>query len=352
MSTSLPVSAFIKQSTHFPVIDVRSPAEFAQAHIPGAHSIPLFSNEERAEVGTIYKQAGKDAATLRGLQLVGPKMAGFAKQARQLAKEKTVLVHCWRGGMRSRSMAWLFETAGLHAYTLEGGYKAYRRYIRQQLGQPAPLIILGGLTGSGKTRVLHALRALGEQIIDLEALAHHKGSAFGAIGETAQPTNEAFENQLAHQWMQQNRQQRIWLEDESFKIGKVNIPKPLYDQMRAAPVIRLDVGLSHRIQELVQEYAAVNDTAIAEALHKIGKRLGGQHEKAALQALATKDYETVAREALRYYDKSYQHGLSRRSPETVFPFTAPSHHARITANRLLEWLNRHPAIAPVQPSAT
>jgi tRNA 2-selenouridine synthase len=177
MVKQLSVEEFLEKAQSLPIVDVRSPGEYDHAHIPGAVSIPLFDNDERALVGTKYKNAGKDSAVLLGLDLVGPKLAGFVKQSKKLnPQHKEVLVHCWRGGMRSGSFAWLLDTAGLTASTLVGGYKAYRNAVLSAFAEPRNLIILGGKTGSGKTDILKELARQGEQIIDLEGLAHHKGS--------------------------------------------------------------------------------------------------------------------------------------------------------------------------------
>ncbi len=180
-----------------PLLDVRSPGEYAQGHVPGALSFPLFSDAERATVGTIYKQQSRDLALETGLELVGPKLGGFVREARTLAPQGQVVVHCWRGGQRSGSMAWLLRQGGLDVWTLEGGYKAYRTWVLAELAaQQYSLYIIGGRTGTGKTKILHALRQMGEQVVDLEGLACHKGSAFGFIGELPQPTVEQFENDL------------------------------------------------------------------------------------------------------------------------------------------------------------
>ena len=159
-------------------------SHYASGHIPGAHNIPLFTNEERAIIGTLYVQVGKDPAVERGLELVGPKLADFVRQARELSAGKPLFLYCWRGGMRSGSMAWLFRTAGFKTFLLKGGYKAYRRSFIDLLDKyPWKIVVLGGPTGCGKTEILHRLQEKGQQVIDLEGLAHHKGSAFGALGE-------------------------------------------------------------------------------------------------------------------------------------------------------------------------
>jgi tRNA 2-selenouridine synthase len=334
----LSVPDFLQHAQTLPVIDVRSPGEFAHAHIPGAVNIPLFDNEERALVGTKYKQAGKDHAVLVGLEMVGPKLAGFVRQVRKLNPTgREVLVHCWRGGMRSGSFAWLLNTAGIRATTLEGGYKAYRSAVLARFAEPHKLLILGGKTGSGKTDILKALATKGEQVIDLEALAHHKGSSYGAIGQPPQPSSEQFENRLYHELRQLDSIKRIWLEDESRNVGTCFIPMALWQQMRAAPVAFVDVPKAVRIERLVQEYAGIDHNLLVEATLRIEKRLGGKALKDALTALEQQDYATVADLTLHYYDKAYLHGLSERDPQTVHAMPIQEDSPTETAHALIQW---------------
>ena len=341
MVKKLSIDDFLTKAQTLPVVDVRSPGEYDHAHMPGAVNIPLFDNDERAQVGTKYKQAGKDSAVLLGLGLVGPKLADFVKQSRRLnPQQKEVLVHCWRGGMRSGSFAWLLDTAGLTASTLVGGYKAYRNAVLEAFAQPRQLIILGGKTGSGKTDILHELARQGEQIIDLEGLAHHKGSSYGAIGQQAQPKNEQFENLLFQNWRLLDPNRRIWLEDESRNVGSCFVPMPLWQQMRVAPVAFVDVPKSVRIQRLVQEYTGIDHTLLVEATERIRRRLGGKATQDALDALAQHDYTTVADLTLSYYDKAYLHGLSQRNPDTVSPMAIPVDDPAQTARQLIDWADK------------
>jgi tRNA 2-selenouridine synthase len=313
----LPINQFLQAARNTPVIDVRSPGEFEKGHIPGAVNIPLFTNEERAKVGTRYKQIGPDAALLLGLDIVGPKMSGFVKQARKLAPGGDVLVHCWRGGMRSGSFAWLLQTAGMQVNTLQKGYKAYRNEVLRLMGEPMKLIILSGKTGSGKSETLREIARLGEQVVDLETLAHHKGSSFGALGQLPQPSVEQFENDLHRALSQLDFSRRIWLEDESNSIGTVFIPRPLWHQMRQARVIMMDVPKEERIRRLVREYAEFPHSLLENAIMRIRKRMGGQHFSAALAALDAGDYAQVADLTLNYYDKAYLFGLSKRESASI-----------------------------------
>jgi tRNA 2-selenouridine synthase len=304
-------------SQHFPLLDVRSPAEFEQGHIPGAINVALFTNEERARVGTIYKQEGHHAAVLEGLRIVGPKMASIVEQALEIAPDRNLKVHCWRGGMRSGSVGWLLRQAGFTVEVLHGGYKAYRQFVLNELAIPRNFIILGGPTGSGKTHVLKALQKMGEQVIDLEGLANHKGSAFGALGEKAQPSIEQFENQLHEIITTMDGAKRIWLEDESRKIGLVYIQDHLWFQMRDAPMIQIELPLSERLDFLVQEYGKFPIQDLADSILKIGKRLGGQNVKACMEWLESGNLHKVAETTLNYYDQSYAYGQSSRDKARI-----------------------------------
>jgi tRNA 2-selenouridine synthase len=328
---------FLGKSQDLPIIDVRSPAEYAHAHIPNAINVPLFNNAERAKVGTCYKQQGRDAAVRLGLALVGPKLADFVRQADEIAPNREVLVHCWRGGMRSGSFAWLLRTAGFEANTLEGGYKAYRNHVLTAFAQPKNIIILGGKTGSGKTDILHELAKVGEQVIDLEDIAHHKGSSYGAIGQAPQPSSEQFENLLHAQWAQLNPERRVWLEDESRHIGACFIPLPFWEQMQhVQQLVFVDVPKEVRIQRLVREYACYDHQLLLEATERIKKRLGGQHYKSIIEALERRDYETVADVSLNYYDKAYLHGLAQHPAQQVIRLEVQEDSPATIAKKILE----------------
>jgi tRNA 2-selenouridine synthase len=340
ITKKLDISEFLKASRDQPVIDVRTPSEFKQGHIPGAFNIPLFTDEERAEIGTIYKQESRDASIRRGLDIVGPKMRSFVDEADKFIPDGNVLVHCWRGGMRSESMAWLLNFSGIKAQTLSGGYKVFRNYVLDTFNESWPIIILGGMTGSGKTEVLHHLSEMGEQVIDLEGLANHKGSAFGAIGEDPQPTNEHFENELAFRLLQMDKNRPIWLEDESHHIGRNLIPNALFEQMRSAPVIKMNVPSPERIKHLINVYSDYPNDQLRESIQKIERRLGGLRTKQALEALDINDYGFVAESALNYYDKTYTYGLNKRDESMICPVDLESIDHSANAKVILSFYKR------------
>ena len=328
---------FLENAANMPVFDVRSPAEFAQGHVPKAFNLALFNDEERAVIGTLYKKAGKTASLLKGLDITGPKMSGFVKTALQVAPKKILLLHCWRGGMRSESIAWLLSLAGFQVFLLEGGYKAYRQFIREEIGSPARYIILGGSTGSGKTEILEILRSKGEQVLNLEKIAHHKGSAFGQIGEKPQPTNEQFENDLFDEWSHFDHNRTIWVEDESRSVGRVFIPEPLYILMEKSEISQIQMSKENRIKRLVADYATFPKEELKESVNKITRKMGGQNALAANQAIDEGDFEKAVGIILFYYDKMYDFGIKRHETAKVFPIETDTPDAAINTDKILEF---------------
>jgi tRNA 2-selenouridine synthase len=421
------IEKFLQLAENFPVLDVRSPAEYKQAHIPGALSVPLFTDEERKVVGTAYKQQSRQAAIKIGLDFFGPKMRTMVEEVEKIvgswklevgssgldvggsrlnversgfdsltyddsvnrlasetqnsvlnaatsnfqqppsnpttqpsnlkapssnpqlttsnvqpptsnpATPKAVLVHCWRGGMRSAGVAWLLDLYGFKVYTLIGGYKVFRNWVLKQFQVPYHFNILGGYTGSGKTEVLKALRQQQELVVDLESLAGHKGSAFGNIGLPPQPSQEMFENRLAlnlhSEWSKAvAAQRRIWLEDESQRIGTVNIPQPLWVTMRSSPVYFLDIPFEQRLLHIVEEYGALDKEKIADATTRLQKRLGGLETKTALAHLRENDLQECFRILLKYYDRYYLKGLNNRDNRESLINTIPCTTVDAAAN--------------------
>lgn len=303
---------FLDEAPDRVILDVRSPAEFEKGHIPGAHCFPLFTDEERACVGTLYTKSGREAAFFEGLDIIGPKMSKFVKQALRLAPHKKLLIHCWRGGMRSASMAWLLQSGGFDVKLLEGGYKSYRAFIRESFRIPVKLLVLSGMTGCGKTAILHEIKKMGGQILDLEGMANHKGSAFGHVGQKPQPSTEQYENNLAAIWRSFDFSKPLWIEDESRNVGSVQIPEPLYTSMSKAIVIKIDFPRKYRVQRLVAEYAGIDDQAIALSLQKIKDKIGNKNVQDLLLLLSDQKYANFADKILDYYDESYDYSLKRR----------------------------------------
>lgn len=318
MTQTIQIEEFLALATKIPVVDVRTPAEFEQGHIPLAHNLPIFTNEERVQVGTTYKEIGREEAILLGFEFTGPKWSTFIKQALIFAPEKKIALHCWRGGMRSGAMAWALTLYGFEVYLLNGGYKSYRRWALEQFSQAFNLLILGGMTGSGKTQILQSMRDSGEQMIDLEDLAQHQGSSYGSMGTLIQPTQEHFENNLAYQLSRIDKNKPLWLEDESRTIGKRSIPNPLWDQIRNAPVIKLNIPIEERIQFLTQEYGKLDPDFLIDCTQRIGKRLGPEQTRDAVLAIKENRMLDFIRLVLVYYDKTYTTGQSMRKASQVY----------------------------------
>lgn len=342
MVREISIDDYYKLDKPVPVIDVRSPGEFQKGHIPGAVNIALFSNDERADVGTTYVQKSKEEAIKQGYSYVTPKLDYFLKASRKVAGDGPVVLHCWRGGMRSQAFAeHLSEHGFSDVFVIKRGYKAFRNYVLQYFEQPFRLRIIGGYTGSGKTHVLKVLQERGGQVIDLEGLAKHKGSAFGSIGEKEQPTVEQFENSLFSAFHQLNIKEPIWIEDESINIGGVKMPKNLFNQIREQDVCFMNIPREERSRFLVKEYAQFGNELISEAIHKISKRLGGDNVKAALKFLDRDNYYEVAKITLHYYDKVYNRGISYRDPLKVFHLDLQSTDPIKNADLITKYFSSH-----------
>jgi tRNA 2-selenouridine synthase len=349
----LTIAEFLELAKQHPVLDVRSPGEYSHAHIPGAISLPLFTDEERKVVGTAYKQQGKQPAIKIGLDYFGVKMKAMVEQVEAIIAERQkatddrqqttnnkpptenskpkieniVLVHCWRGGMRSAGVAWLLDLYGFKVYSLTGGYKAYRKWVLQQFEKEYDFKIIGGYTGSGKTLVLQQLLKQQQPVIDLEALANHKGSAFGALGELPQPKQEMFENLLAaalsvvrpslsdeagRTTVNEQRSTCIYLEDESQRIGNLQIPMPLWHTMRKSPVYFLDIPFEERLEYIVKDYGRFEKEKLVNAIIRLQKKLGGLDMKNAINHLLENDHKACFWILLAYYDKLYNKALQNR----------------------------------------
>jgi len=342
------IGQFLELAKHHPVLDVRSPGEYKHAHIPGAYSLPLFSDEERKIVGTAYKQESREVAIKLGLDFFGVKMKSIVEEAESLVfsresgedaglkavvassntkDSRVVLVHCWRGGMRSAGVAWLLDLYGFKVYTLVGGYKKFRHYVLDTFKLPFHFKIIGGYTGSGKTGLLNVLKEKGESVIDLEKIAGHKGSAFGNIGLPEQVGQEMFENMLAMEMNEVRNQQPevrttpsepsprnsgIWLEDESQRIGLVNIPNEFWKTMRLSTVYFLDIPFEERLKHIVQEYGDLDTEKMIGAIGRISEKLGHLNAKTAILLLKEGKIAESFTILLKYYDKFYFKALHNR----------------------------------------
>jgi tRNA 2-selenouridine synthase len=323
------IDEFLKLAETHPVFDVRSPGEYNHAHIPGAKSLPLFTDEERKEVGTAYKQISREQAIKIGLDYFGPKMRKMVEEVEAVSQlvtrdSKLILIYCWRGGMRSGAVSWLLDTYGFKVCTLIGGYKKFRNYVLDTFKKPYHFNIIGGFTGSGKTELLKTLKERGEKVIDLEAIANHKGSAFGAIGLPPQPSQEMFENLLSKELSAISSQEGlpttdyrlptgcVWLEDESQRIGLVNIPGDIWKNMRQSKVWFLDIPFEERLKHIIPEYGVLDPEKLIGAIERISQKLGHLNAKTAILHLKEGKISESFEILLRYYDKFYFRSLHNR----------------------------------------
>lgn len=375
------IQKFLELAKMRPVFDARSPEEFSYAHFPGAINLPLFSDEERKIVGTAYKQKGREEAIKIGLDYFGGKMRKMVEDVEKLvaswpsveeAENKTadmttahasssiwgheekvsfpevapasykptssavVLVHCWRGGMRSTAIAWLLDLYGFKVYLLEGGYKKFRHYVLETFKAAFNCKILGGFTGSGKTSILNELAVKGLAVINLEALANHKGSSFGTVGP--QPSQEMFENTLAiklqDNFVHPSASKGILLEDESQRIGAVIIPQHLWERMHGAPIYFIDIPFEERLENLLLEYGKASKKDLGDAILRIQKRLGGLETKNAINFLNENNIRESFRILLNYYDKSYLKSFLKRPNIVTHNKDIPCETVDVKANAL------------------
>lgn len=315
------IEDYVKSQEKRLLIDVRSPSEHAKGHIPGSINIPLLNDEERKEIGTIYKQESRKKAIRRGLDFFGPKMRDIVEKIDEIttstdsteSSRQQVTLYCWRGGMRSNTIGWLLNTYGYDVTLIRGGYKSYRQWCKYQFEETTNIILLGGYTGTGKTHVLSVLKKLKLPVIDLEYIAKHRGSAFGGIGMDPQPTQETFENILALSvYVQKEEHGYVIMEDECQRIGTVSIPSVFWEQMKRSSLLFLKLGFRERIENILEEYGKLDRSLLAAAIIRLQKKLGGLETKECLGYLVNKDYNSSFTILLRYYDKLYHKSLEQK----------------------------------------
>jgi len=300
------------------VIDVRSPAEFADDHIEGAINLPSLSDEERVIVGTLYKQTSAFEARKTGAAMMS---RNIARHLDTTLKDQPAgfrpLIHCWRGGQRSRAFALVLSEVGWTTHLLEGGYKAYRRDILDRLNDVPPrlkLQIIAGRTGSGKTALLQHLAANGGQILDLEDLAAHRGSLLGQIPGCPQPSQRLFESRLVNALLRLAPDQPIFVESESSRIGNLQIPPALWRQMTTAPLISLDIPVTARAAYLVSVYdrLTTDTTDISRLIEGMVRRHGYEVTAGWQKLMGEADWCGLAEALLSsHYDPAYDQSVSR-----------------------------------------
>jgi tRNA 2-selenouridine synthase len=292
------------------VVDVRTPLEFAEDHLPGAINVPILNNEERVEVGTIHQQVGPQQARQRGLELTCGRFGAMVAEIVEQAGGRPALVYCWRGGLRSLSMAILLEMTGYPVVQLQGGYKAFRGHVInffEDFRPTAPLIVIHGMTGIGKTTFINGLDRQQWTTIDLEGLACHRGSAFGEVGLHQALSQKRFETLLWDRFRRASSARPIVLEGESPRIGRISLPGNLYEIMAASCKVWCHALLNTRVQRLAAEYAREEyREPMAEALERIRKKLGGLRYAELAGLLGAWDIEGLGRGLIEhYYDKLY-----------------------------------------------
>lgn len=304
------------------LVDVRTPAEYAETTIPGAVNVPIFSNEERVRVGTMYKQQGKTVARKLGIELVAPKIPALLEQIEQAQQGRPgpVIVFCWRGGMRSLAMTSFLNLAGVHARQLVGGHKSFRSQVCAYFDTKdwPPIYVLRGLTGVGKTQVLHRLAAQDFPVVDLEGLANHRGSAFGALGLQPQPGQKMFEALLWDRLQQLESAGYLLTEGESLHIGRLLVPKRFHQAMQVQTSLWLKASLEFRTKIILEDYPALDQLRgqFEKPICALKERLGSKVVEQLLALLNAGKWEELVHELMvHYYDPLYLHTLPERRAE-------------------------------------
>lgn len=308
-------------SIHSEVIDVRSPSEFAIDHIPGAINIPVLNDEERVKVGTLYNDSPFEARKLGAGLISANASAALAGHFADKEIDYNPLLYCWRGGMRSRSLTHILSSIGFKAHLLKGGYRSFRKFVVDDLNRiltetTLELTVLSGLTGVGKTRMLHALEKRGEQILDLEGLANHKGSLLGSPQVGKQPSQKQFETRLWNALQSHDPQKKVWTEAESNRIGNVHCPPVLWKKLSQSKLIELKLSIAERCVLLREDYPhfCENPATLTELLNVL-VRLRGQDQVSQWQEqIANSDWEAFLQSILvDHYDLSYRKPSDQKS---------------------------------------
>jgi len=323
-----------------PLIDVRSPNEYYKGHMPNSINIPLFDDDERSIIGTIYKKEGRKKAVIEGLKFLEKKMEflldnlfmnidSYKAIPDKNNNELFIRIYCSRGGMRSQSIAWLLEKFKFNLVTLNGGYKMYRRWVLDSFSKKLNIVVIGGKTGTGKTRLLSLLEKYKYQIIDLERFACHRGSTFGGLGMKKQPSNEQFENIIAEKLNSFKCSNNIFVEAESANIGKCKIPHEFFNQMKHSRRIEIIRSESNRLDELIDTYSVFKKEELQESVLRIKKRLGPQRTKIALESINSEKWDLVCRSVLDYYDKCYEYEKVGKRNIKILDLTDKKYDKRI-----------------------
>lgn len=327
---------------HAVFIDVRSPKEFEEDHIPGAVNIPLYQNEEREQIGTVYKKTGPKEARKLGLEIVAPKLPDLVKTIEEISKQGKPVLYCWRGGMRSLSLATVLDLMNIHVYRLKGGYKHFRRWVYdffQQESLPYKIFVLHGLTGTGKTEVIKKLSCLGAAVVDLEGLANHKGSVFGSVGLAEQPSQKYFESMVYYHLLQNRKKKFLVVECESRRIGRLIIPQVFFEGMKNGRHILIYDTMENRINRIMCDYDVNNNReALIEGLCHLKRCLGGEKISRLTGMLQEGKYESVIEDLLvNYYDVLYKYP---DQPSTRYELSINSYQPEQAAKEIFSYLSQ------------
>lgn len=340
MVREISIDEAINESAFF--IDVRSEGEFTEATIPGAINVPLLRDEERAQVGKVYKGEGAEKARELGLEIVSPRLPALVRELQDISRRGPLVVFCWRGGLRSKSVTSILETMGIPAVRLIGGYKAYRRNVNEYLNSSLlhKIVVLHGLTGVGKTEVVKNLQRMGVSAIDLEGLAHNRGSVFGNIGMPPQPSQKNFEGRLAAELRRVENSGYALVECESRRIGRILLPDALVRGMREGLHILLYCSMAHRVRRIVEIYTSGSDRnreQLSAAISSLEQRLG-KAKAAELQTMVNEDhFAEVAEFLLReYYDPLYRYP---DCPDDTYDLSVDTGNPQQAAEAIKEFLS-------------
>lgn len=292
------------------IVDVRSPKEFSNSTIPGAVNVPLFTDEQRELIGTVYVRESIEKAKKIGVEVASKNLPGIYDKINELTKNyKELVFFCARGGMRSSSVVALVEALGVRAFKLNNGYKGYRAYINEKLPctvSGIKFVVIHGNTGVGKTSILNRLEEEGHDVLDLEKYANHRGSLLGSVGLGEQNSQKQFES-LVYDKLKNRKSNLVFVEGESRKIGKIIIPECIFNLMKSGEHIKLTADIDLRIKNILADYVQKDNSELIESLNKLRKYISEKNIDKYIDEVSKKNYEYVIRELMiKYYDPMYE----------------------------------------------
>ncbi len=325
------------------IVDVRTPKEYLEDHIPGAINIPIFDDDERAIIGTLYKQKGKEIAVETGIEITSPKLQDFYNKYLNLSKQyKQIVLYCFRGGMRSTSLVDFLNEIGLKVLKLDGGYKAYRNYVLKYLENLSikhQFIVLHGHTGTGKTMLLEELEKKGVCVLNLEALAQNSGSVYGEIFYSGKAPSQKWFDSLVVKILRESKYKNILMESESKKIGKVTLCKTFWDTMIQGKHILINSSVENRVKRLVEDYTKYNtqdDEYLKKSTSRLKDTIGNQAVEDLINKIEDKNYESVASFLIQnYYDKLYSYSIGKYEYNMILSSDFPDE----AVNEILKFYN-------------